>query len=195
MSFFRMFVDLRPAENEAIVRTIQTAKSRPELSEFVQVYAQREMNCGDAVFSHANSSSLHQGIGFHFDGETVLDYSDGRSRLGPKTYVFGGWIPPCGGTSFSGHVLAFAIFLKPLSLWQLFRIPSSVIFNKDYDAEDLLGPGTLDLWSKLAECETFEERVLAAEHYLMPFASCARTHFDHKDRSSHAGPQGCSSNR
>ena len=31
-----------------------------------------------------------------------------------------------------------------------------------------------NLWSKLAECETFEERVLAAEHYLMPFASRAR---------------------
>lgn len=171
---FRTFVDLGPAENEALVRTIQTAKSRPELSEFVEVLAQREMDCGDAVYSQANSSSLHQGIAFHFDGQTVLDYSDGRSRLLPKAYVFGGWTPPCGGSSFSGHVLAFAIFLKPLSLWQLFRIPSSVIFNKDYDAEDLLGPEILDLWSKLAECETFEERVLAAEHYLMPFVSRAR---------------------
>jgi AraC-like DNA-binding protein len=156
------------------VRTIQTAKPRPNLSEFVEVYAQREMDCGDAVFSQANSSALQQGICFHFNGQTVLDYPDGRSRLAPKTYVFGGWTPPCGGVSFSGHILAFAIFLKPLSLWQLFRIPSSVIFNKDYDAEDLLGEEILDLWSKLAECETFEERVLTAEHYLLPFVCRAR---------------------
>ena len=54
---------------------------------------------------------------------------------------------------------AFAVFLKPLSLWQLFRIPSSILVNKDYDAEDLLGREILDLWSKLAECNTFAERI------------------------------------
>jgi AraC-like DNA-binding protein len=156
------------------MRTIRTAKPRPELSEFVEVYAQREMECGGAVFSQANSSALQQGICFHFDGQTILDYPDGRSRLAPKTYVFGGWTPPCGRTSFSGHVLAFAIFLTPLSLWPLFRIPSNVIFNKDYDAEHLLGRAILDLWSELAECATFEDRVFAAEHYLLPFVSRAR---------------------
>lgn len=156
------------------MRTIQTAKARPELNEFVEIYAHREMDCGDAVFSQANSSSLHQGIAFYFDGQTVLDYPDGRNRLAPKAYIFGGLIPPCGGASFTGHVLAFAVFLKPLSLWPLFRIPSNIIFNKDYDAEHLLGQGILDLWSELAECETFEDRVLAAERYLMPFASRAR---------------------
>jgi AraC-like DNA-binding protein len=172
---FKMF--LRPGHGEGggyLLRTIKTAKPRPELSEFVEVYAQREMDCGDAVFSQANSSSLQPGIGFHFDGQTLLDYPDGRTRPGPKTYVFGGLTPPCGGTSFSGHILAFAIFLKPLSLWPLFRIPSNVIFNRDYDAELLLGREILDLWSKLAECETFEARVLAAERYLLPFASRSR---------------------
>jgi AraC-like DNA-binding protein len=156
------------------VRTIQTAKPQPELSEFIEVFAQREMDCGGAAFSQPNSSSLQQGIAFYFDGQAVLDYPDGRSRLAPKTYVFGGLTPPCGGVSFSGHVVGFAIFLKPLSLWPLFRIPSSVIFNKDYDAEDLLGREVLDMWSKLAECETFEERVLAAQQYLTPFVSRAR---------------------
>jgi AraC-like DNA-binding protein len=156
------------------VRTIQTTKPRPELSEFVETYANREMDCGDAMFSQANSSSLHQGIAFYFDGRTVLEYPDGRSRPAPKAYIFGGLAPPCGGVSFAGHVLAFAIFLKPLSLWPLFRIPSNIIFNKDFDAEHLLGQGVLHLWSELAECETFQERVLAAEHYLLPFASRAR---------------------
>jgi AraC-like DNA-binding protein len=156
------------------VRTIKTAKPPPELNEFVEVYAQREMQCAGALFSQPNSSALQQGICFHFDGQTILDYPDGRSRVAPKTYVFGGWTPPCGGASFSGHVLAFAVFLKPLSLWHLFRIPSNVIVNKDYDAEDLLGREILDLWSKLAECKTFQERTVATEHYLIPFVSRAR---------------------
>jgi transcriptional regulator GlxA family with amidase domain len=59
-------------------------------------------------------------------------------------------------------------------LWPLFRIPSNVIVNKEYDAEDLLGPEILNLWSKLAECKTFQERIFAAERYLIPVASRAR---------------------
>jgi AraC-like DNA-binding protein len=156
------------------VRTIQTAKPRPELSKFVQVYGHREMECTDAPFSQPDCSALEQGIAFNFAGQTTLNRPDGRSRIAPKAYIFGGLTPPCGSQSFSGHVRSFAVFLKPLSFWPLFRIPSSVLVNKEYDAEDLLGPGILDLWSKLAECKTFQERIFVAERYLMPVASCAR---------------------
>ena len=62
------------------MRTIQTARPRPELSEFVQIYAQREMECVERGFSQPNSSCLEQGIAFHFDGQTILDYPNGRSR-------------------------------------------------------------------------------------------------------------------
>jgi AraC-like DNA-binding protein len=155
------------------VRTIQTAKPRPELSKFVQVYGHREMECTDALFSQPDCSALEQGIAFNFAGQTTLNRPDGRSRIAPKAYIFGGLTPPCGAQSFSGYVLSFAVFFKPLSFWPLFRIPSSVLVNKEYDAEDLLGPGILDLWSKLAECKTFQERIFVAERYLMPVASCA----------------------
>lgn len=159
------------------MRTIQTAVPRAELKEFVQAYAQREIGCDGSEFSQPNSPGLEQGIGFHFDGKTILDYPDGRSRLAPKAYIFGGLTPPCGGASFAGHVLAFAVFLKPLSLWQLFRIPSKIMVNKDYDAEDLLGREVLNLWSKMAACHTFQQRVRSMEEYLLPFAlrACGRT--------------------
>jgi AraC-like DNA-binding protein len=155
------------------VRTIQTAKPRPELSKFVQVYGHRDMDCTGALFSQPDCSALEQGIGFNFAGQTTLNRPDGRSRIAPKAYIFGGLTPPCGSQSFSGHVRSFAVFFKPLSFWPLFRIPSSVLVNKEYDAEDLLGPGILDLWSKLAECKTFQERIFVAERYLMPVVSCA----------------------
>jgi AraC-like DNA-binding protein len=156
------------------VRTIQTAKPRPELSKFVQVYGHREMECTGALFSQPDCSALEQGIGFNFDGQTTLNRPNGRSRVAPKAYIFGALTPPCGSQSFSGHVQSFAVFFKPLSLWPLFRIPSNVIVNKEYDAEDLLGPEILNLWSKLAECKTFQERIFAAERYLIPVASRAR---------------------
>lgn len=155
------------------MRTIQTAKPRPELSKFVQVYGHRDMDCTGALFSQPDCSALEQGIGFNFAGQTTLNRPDGRSRIAPKAYIFGGLTPPCGSQSFSGHVRSFAVFFKPLSFWPLFRIPSSVLVNKEYDAEDLLGPGILDLWSKLAECKTFQERIFVAERYLMPVVSCA----------------------
>jgi AraC-like DNA-binding protein len=155
------------------VRTIQTAKPRPDLSKFVLVYGHREMECTGAPFSQPDCSALEQGMGFNFDGQTTLNRPDGRSRVAPKAYIFGGLTSPCGSQSFSGHVRSFAIFLRPLSFWPLFRIPSSVLMNKEYDAEDLLGPEILDLWSKLAECRTFQERIFAAERYLIPVASRA----------------------
>ena len=85
-----------------------------------------------------------------------------------------GLTPPCGGTSFAGHVLAFAVFLKPISLWQLFGIPSNIMVNKDYDAEDRMGRDVLEFWSKMAECTTFRQRIRAIEKYLLPFAARAR---------------------
>jgi AraC-like DNA-binding protein len=157
------------------MRTIQTARPIAELREFVQVYAQREIACAGAGFSQPHTSSLEQGIGFHFDGQTVLDYPHGPSRLAPKAYVFGGVTPPCGGVSFAGHVLAFAVFLKPISLWQLFGIPSNIMMNKDDDAENLLGRDVLELWSRMAECATFQQRIRAIEEYLLPFAARARS--------------------
>ena len=156
------------------MRTIQTATPRVELSEFVLTYAQRQIECVGAGFSQPSGSCLEQGISFHFDGLTMLDYPGGRSRVSPKAYVFGGWTPPCGGASFAGHVFEFAVFLRPLSLWQLFRIPSNIMVNRDYDAEDLLGREVLNLWSKLAECSTFPQRIRAMEEYLLPFALRAR---------------------
>jgi AraC-like DNA-binding protein len=156
------------------VRTIQSAMPRAELREFVQVYAQRDIECAGTGLSQLNTSCLEQGISFHFDGQTVLDYPHAPSRLAPKAYVFGGVTPPCGGASFAGHVLSFAVFLKPISLWQLFGIPSNIMVNQDYDAENVLGRDVLELWSRLAECATFRERIRAMEEYLLPFAARAR---------------------
>ncbi len=109
------------------MRTIQTAMPRAEIREFVQVYAQREIECAGAGFSQPNTSALEQGIGFNFDGQTVLNYPLVPSRLAPKAFVFGGVTPPCGDASFAGHVLGFAVFLKPISLWRLFGIPSKIL--------------------------------------------------------------------
>lgn len=152
------------------MRTIQTAKPLPELSEFVQVYAQREMDCGNAVFTQPRASALESGIVFHLNGEMILDCPDCHTRTASKVWFFGSSTPQSGVERFGGHVLAFGIFLKPLASWQLFRIPTSLLANKEYAADDLIGDGILDLLSIVAESNTFQQRVRAAEEYLLPFA-------------------------
>jgi AraC-like DNA-binding protein len=148
---------------------------RPELGEFVQAYAQREMDCGVGVFWQPNICTLEQGIVFQFDGVATQERPDGRSSLlNSKTWVFGAVLPPCGGARFTGHVHAFGIFLKPHVFWQLFRIPTCLLTDKEHFAEDLLGKDILDVYSIMAECKTFQQRVRAAEEYLLPFAMQAR---------------------
>ena len=125
-------------------------------------------------FRNPNTSALEQGIGFNFGGQTLLDSPYDPNRLAPKAHVFGGLTPPCGDTTFANHVLSFAVFLKPISLWQLFGIPSNIMVNRDYDAENVLGRDVLELWSRLAECATFRQRIRAMEEYLLLFAARAR---------------------
>lgn len=152
------------------MRTIQSALPRRELREFVRCYAQREIDCTDAGLAQANVAAVEQAIAFYLDGQTFLDSPDGQSKLSSQISVFGPITPPGGGAHFKGHILAFGIFFKPLALWQLFRIPSSILANKVYDGVDLLGKEIQDLWSMLAESKTFQERARLAEEYLLPFA-------------------------
>ena len=157
------------------MRTIQTATPRPELREFVRVYAQREITCEGAGFAQANTAVLEQVLAFELKDRMVLDFPDGRSKPCPGINAWGSLTYPFGGSRFSGHILGFAIFLRPFASWQLFRIPPCAIANIHCDGADLLGRGMQDLWSMLAESATFAERVQVIEKYLLPLAAQART--------------------
>jgi AraC-like DNA-binding protein len=159
------------------LRTTQFATPQPELREFVRVYAQREITCDADGFAQANTAVLEQVLAFELKDRMVLDFPDGRSKPCPGINAWGSLTYPFGGSRFSGHILGFAIFLKPFASWQLFRIPPCAIANIHCDGADLLGRGMQDLWSMLAECAMFSERVRVAEEYLLPFAvnALART--------------------
>jgi AraC-like DNA-binding protein len=159
------------------LRTTQRATPHPELREFVRVFAQREITCDADGFAQANSAVLEQVLAFELKDRMVLDFPDGRSKTCPGINAWGSLTYPFGGSRFSGHILAFAIFLKPFASWQLFRIPPGTITNVHCDGADLFGRGMQDLWSRLAECATFSERVRVAEEYLRPYAvnALART--------------------
>jgi AraC-like DNA-binding protein len=109
----------------------------------------------------------------HFDFDDVLTvgsagggFEQGRplGLVGPHTLA---------GTSlrFAGNIDSFAIFLQPTALWSLFRVPTSVVMETHYDAEDVLGAAIAELWHVLAEMPNFADRVRAAELFLLRSAN------------------------
>src|SRR6201996_354270 len=57
--------------------------------------------------------------------------------------------------------------LNPLGFSQLFGVPMSLIANGGFDAACILGATTMSLWNRLGECQTFRERVLIIESFLL----------------------------
>src|ERR1700710_2251093 len=120
------------------MRTIQSTVPRRELREFVRVFAQRSIPHGTCT-SQSNVATLEQVIAFYLGGQTFLEGADGSSRLAPDVSVFGAMTYPCGGARFSGDIIGFAAFLKPMALQRLFRIPGGELTNKNCEGRALLG--------------------------------------------------------
>jgi hypothetical protein len=115
------------------VRTIQTARPRGELKEFVRVFALREMTCSGSGFIQPDIACLEHILAFEFCDPIRIDYVNGESKLVPKIHVAGSQTFPSGCAYFTGRHFAFGIFLKPLASWQLFRIPLATLANDNFD--------------------------------------------------------------
>jgi AraC-like DNA-binding protein len=152
-----------------IVREIQTATPRLELQRFVRVFAQRDVFCTEEL-TQTDTASLEHILAFGFGDAARIDYTDGTSKVVPPIHVVGSQTAHKGCAYFVGRHVGFGIFLKPLALWQLFRIPPAEIADENGEGTDLLGIGLSTLWLELSECRSFRERILTAEKYLLPFA-------------------------
>ena len=152
------------------MRTIQIAIPRRELREFVRVFAQRDIACTSEGFSQPDTASLEHILAFEFGDAARVDYTNGQSKLIPRMHVVGSQTSPTGCAYFTGRHDGFGIFLKPLASWQLFRIPPAAFANDNGDGRDIIGNGIHTLWLKLAERNTFQQRIQVAEEYLLPFA-------------------------
>jgi len=149
-----------------------SATPRRELKEFVRIYAQRELHSESATVIQPGMALLEHILVFDF-GDPLIWVSDGSGQRLPRIRIEGLQTFPSGCAHLEGRHLGFVIFLKPLAPWQLFRIPPGSLANKYVDSVDVLGSGMQSLWSALAECESFAERVRCAEEYLLPLAAKA----------------------
>jgi AraC-like DNA-binding protein len=76
-------------------------------------------------------------------------------------------------TSFPGDMqvlagnLSFAIFFQPGGWSKLFAVPMREITNRLYDAPLVVGACVRDLWNRLGECSSFQQRVTVVEKFLL----------------------------
>lgn len=151
------------------MHTVQSAPASPALRPFVRAFAQRAVS--GLVEAQPMPAFLETVIHFDFadfltvqSAGGVFESSRPLALVGPHTHVGT-------GLRFEGHIDSFAIFLQPTALWSLFRVPTSVVMEAHYDAEDVLGAPVADLWHVLAETPSFAGRIRAAEKFLLRSAS------------------------
>jgi hypothetical protein len=92
-----------------------------------------------AVQRQSHVSTLEHTISFDFGTRRSIAYSDGELKLIPLVHYVGPHTNPEAFSTYTGNVLGFGIFLKPLAPWQLFRIPLLALSNEDFDGTEILG--------------------------------------------------------
>lgn len=157
---------------------VQTSQPRPELREFVRAFALREMSLPGVRHQQSNVSCLEHTIAFDFGTRPSIVFGEGETQLIPRVHYVGSQTSPLGFSTFTGNVLGFGIFLKPLALWQLFRIPLLELANHNFDGTEVFGSSIHEVWLQLAESRSFSEQVRIAEAYLLPFARNAQLRTD-----------------
>ena len=155
------------------MHTIRSAIPDPRLKPYVRCFAQREMSLQASSLNETALASLESILSFCLRGRSTTHHCFGSSAIAPNVNILGTQTRSPGCFSFTGSVLDFGIILKPFACWQMFRIPPAEFADRQFEAHAVFGPWINQLWVKLAECETFSDRIGLATETLLPFAEHA----------------------
>lgn len=155
------------------MHTIRTVMPDARLKPFVRCFAQREMSLQASSLTETALASLESILCFCLRSRSTTHHCSGSSAIAPNVNILGTQTRSPGWFSFTGSVLDFGIFLKPFASWQLFRIPPAQFADHQFEAHAVFGPWINELWLKLAECNTFSDRIGLATETLLPFAENA----------------------
>lgn len=145
-----------------------SASPRPELAPYVRAYAQRRIDTADSAgLIEPVPACLEQILNFEFGVRPIAELGDASRFTIHRLSVVGASAYRPFRLHLAAGVESFAIFLQPLALWQLFRLPLSSLVNHDYDGDAVLGDEGHQLWQRMGETAAFEDRVKVAESYLL----------------------------
>jgi AraC-like DNA-binding protein len=145
-----------------------SASPRPELAPYVRAFAQRKIGHAEtAELVEPVPAHLEHILNFEFGVLPIAELGDAsRFTIHPLSVVGASAYRPLNFHMPPGTE-SFAIYLQPLALWQLFRLPLGSFVNHDYDGYAVLGEEGHQLWHRMAETPHFAERVTLAESYLL----------------------------
>jgi AraC-like DNA-binding protein len=156
-----------PEEAIAYMHTLRCKAPSPQLLPFVRAYAEREIQDTDHIIKESIPARLEQTLEFQL-GETFETVSpDGQRRVAPRIVAVGAHTEAGFSILLKKNVLSFGIFFQPDGLSRLFRFPMGALSHQFFLATDLFGPMITSLYSRLGDCESFAQRVVIAENFLL----------------------------
>ena len=143
-------------------------KPAPGLEQFVRLYVQRDVQIHGAAVVHPVPARAAPLIEFDFsDPVNVLDYEHRAQRKSPPVVVVGSQTYRRVEMHLQGDLESFAIMFQPDGLHRLFSIPMHELTDKDYEGHAVLGVSISRLQTRLAECESLEERACCVDGFLL----------------------------
>jgi AraC-like DNA-binding protein len=156
--------------------SILHARPAPGLEAFVRCYGQRSGQVAGLrpVLQpvHARAACI---LEFNLGDRSRVCYSrGGLEKISPRTVLIGLQTFHRATLHMSGTVDSFGILFQPAGLRRLFAVPMSEMTDSDYEADAVLGHGIVELEMRLEDCRTFEQRVAAADRFLVARMAAAK---------------------
>jgi AraC-like DNA-binding protein len=137
------------------------------LQHYVQFYAQHEFSLRDPLFVRPVPARASPMLEFMFgDRIGVLRSGAAEEEISPRTVVVGMLSGPHGRLRLQGKFQGFVIMFRATGLEDLFAAPMNELTNHDYDSRSVLGRPITELDEHLSECDSFQQRVDAANAFL-----------------------------
>jgi len=156
--------------------SILYARPAPGLEAFIRCYGERRGHVPAAwpVVQpvHARAACI---LEFNMGDRSRVCYSrGGLEKIAPRTVLIGMQTFRRATLHMSGTVDSFGILFQPAGLSRLCGVPMSEVTDCDYEGEAFLGRGIVELEMRLEECQTFAQRVAAADRFLMDRIAAGR---------------------
>jgi AraC-like DNA-binding protein len=159
------------------MHTLNSSAPCPALRPYVRAFAQRALDRSSTDVVQTMPASLEQVLQFEFGELSQIELDDGQRFTTYRMEIVGSRAHLPGSIRLRAEVETFAIFLQPLGFWQLFGIPNRILANRHFHAGEVIGKDVEELWDKMAEAASFDERVALAEAMLLKRTSkvCANS--------------------
>jgi AraC-like DNA-binding protein len=166
------------ANNFPVPYRIGVVRPAPVLEPFVRYYGYRHACLVEAVAVHPLNARTAPTLLFEFSDAdaTVRIPAAGEAPIKlPRSIVHGMQTGCRGELHIKGTVDSFDIVFQPDALEFLFGLPAKALTDYSFDAETVFGRAISMFQEQLADCHSLEERISAANQFLLQRVHALRT--------------------